>query len=65
LLEEIRKEKTLQEMLIRIYIYVAKGPSYNPKKPKYRTGDKADYPDGYPKYGQRLKKKIIDLDIKV
>ncbi|CBY39598.1 unnamed protein product, partial [Oikopleura dioica] len=33
--------------------------------PKYRTGDKADYPDGYPKYGQRLKKKIIDLDIKV
>ncbi|CBY33704.1 unnamed protein product [Oikopleura dioica] len=38
-------------MLIRIYIYVAKGPSYNPKKPKYRTGDKADYPDGYPKYG--------------
>ncbi|CAG5110430.1 Oidioi.mRNA.OKI2018_I69.chr2.g4835.t1.cds [Oikopleura dioica] len=51
LLEEVRKEKTLNELLMRIYIYVVKGPSYNPKKPKFRTGDKADYPDGYPKYG--------------
>jgi len=51
LLEEIRKEETLKEMMMRIYIYVVKGPSYNPKKPKFRTGDKTDYPAGYPKYG--------------
>jgi hypothetical protein len=54
LLDEIRNEKTFKDMLMRIYIYVVKGPSYNPKKPKFRTGDKVDYPDGYPKYGQRL-----------